>query len=113
MGSLSSRNAISISSARRSACSSASSGGSLAVERGLATCPQEVWANWPKTIAASLKLPDELMVFAGMSLGYEDVDTPLNQIRTAREPFEALAELRGFEPSPAEAAALGEPQGTS
>ncbi len=68
----------------------------LAAERGLDTCPQESWSNWPVSIRAFLGLPDELMLFAGMSLGYQDPDHPLNAIRTAREPLEAFAEMRGF-----------------
>lgn len=68
----------------------------LATERGLDTCPQESWSNWPKTVGASLGLPDELMLFAGMSLGYRDPDDPINQYRTAREPFEGYCEMRGF-----------------
>ncbi len=68
----------------------------LAVERGLATCPQESWSNWPVTVRAFLKLPEELMLFAGMSLGYCDPGHPLNTIRTVREPFENFAEMQGF-----------------
>ena len=68
----------------------------LATERGLATCPQEVWAHWPATIADFLQLPPELMVFAGMALGYRDERAVLNRFRTAREPLEVFAELRGF-----------------
>ena len=68
----------------------------LAVERGLDTCPQESWANWPATIAEYLGLPTDQMVFAGMSMGYADDAHPLNAIRTTREPFESFAELRGF-----------------
>jgi nitroreductase len=68
----------------------------LAAERGLDTCPQESWSNWPVSVRVSLDLPDELMLFAGMSLGYRDPDHPLNAIRTEREPFEAFAEMRGF-----------------
>jgi len=68
----------------------------LAVERGLDTCPQESWANWPRTVAAALGLPDDHMLFAGMSLGYADPEHPLNAIRTTREPLERFAELRGF-----------------
>jgi hypothetical protein len=41
-------------------------------------------------------MPDELMLFAGMSMGYRDPDHPLNAIRTVREPFELFAEMRGF-----------------
>jgi nitroreductase len=68
----------------------------LAVERGLDTCPQESWSNWPASVRAFLGLPDELMLFAGMAMGYRDPEHPLNAIRTAREPLEAFAELRGF-----------------
>jgi nitroreductase len=68
----------------------------LAVERGLDTCPQESWSNWPKSVAAFLNLPEELMLFAGMSLGYRDPDHPLNGYRTVREDFEAFADMRGF-----------------
>lgn len=69
----------------------------LAVERGLDTCPQEVWANWPGVIAEFLRLPPGEMVFAGMALGYRDPDHPLNAIRTARAPFAQSIELRGFD----------------
>jgi nitroreductase len=69
----------------------------LAVERGLDTCPQESWSNWPVSVRAFLGLPDELMLFAGMSLGYRDPDHPLNAIRTTREPFDTFAKMQGFE----------------
>jgi nitroreductase len=69
----------------------------LAAEEGLDTCPQESWSNWPVSVRAFLNLPDELMLFAGMSMGYRDPEHPLNAIRTVREPFEAFAEMRGFE----------------
>lgn len=68
----------------------------IAVERGLDTCPQEIWARWPRTIREVLRLPDEHMVFAGMALGYRDPDHPLNRLRTQREPLEKVAELLGF-----------------
>jgi nitroreductase len=68
----------------------------LAVERGLDTCAQEFWAGYPKTIAETLGLPDDHMVFCGMALGYRDADAPVNTLRTRREPFEAFAEMRGF-----------------
>ena len=69
----------------------------LAAERGLDTCPQESWSNWPVSVRAFLGLPDDLMLFAGMSMGYRDPDHPLNAIRTTREPLETFAELRGFD----------------
>lgn len=68
----------------------------LAVAKGLDTCPQESWSSWPRAITEHLQLPDELLVFAGMALGYRDEDHPLNQPRTERAALEQFAELRGF-----------------
>jgi nitroreductase len=68
----------------------------LAVERGLDTCAQEFWVYYPKAIARTLALTDDLMVFAGMALGYRDTEAPINQLRTRREPFEAFAQMIGF-----------------
>jgi len=69
----------------------------LAVERGLDTCAQEFWARLPRTVAGVLGLPDDHILFAGMALGYRDPEAPINALRTRREPFEAFAEMRGFE----------------
>jgi nitroreductase len=69
----------------------------LAVGEGLSTCPQEVWANWPKTIGTFLDLGEDQMVFAGMSLGYADEASPMNGYRTAREPVETFATILGAE----------------
>jgi nitroreductase len=68
----------------------------LAIEHGLDTCPQESWSNWPHSVRSFLDMPAEQILFAGMSMGYRDADHPLNAIRTAREPLENFAELRGF-----------------
>lgn len=69
----------------------------LAVERGLDTCAQEYWARYPKTLAGALNLPEDHMVFSGMALGYRDEAAPINSLRTRRDPFEAWAEMRGFD----------------
>lgn len=68
----------------------------LAHERGLATCPQAAWAAMHKTVRAHLGLPDELMVYCGISLGYADPTQPINSLRTDRASFAEIAELRGF-----------------
>lgn len=68
----------------------------LATEQGLDTCPQEYWARYPQTIAAFLELPEELMVFSGMALGFRDPEAPINSLVADRDPFEAWGELRGF-----------------
>lgn len=69
----------------------------LCVERGLATCPQEVWANWPITVPKFLGTQEHLMLFAGMSLGYEDPKDSINGFRTPREPVASFTVFRGFD----------------
>lgn len=59
----------------------------LAVEEGLATCPQESWSAFNETISEFLQLPEELMLYCGMALGYADTDHPINQWRTERAPL--------------------------
>jgi nitroreductase len=40
---------------------------------GLHSCPQMAWAKFHETIADVLSPPKELMLFCGMSIGFEDV----------------------------------------
>lgn len=68
----------------------------LAVERGLATCAQEYWSRFPKTVAEFVGLPADHMLFSGMALGYADEAHPINTLKTRRDPFETWAELIGF-----------------
>ena len=56
----------------------------LAVEAGLATCPQECWAMYPETVGRVLDMPADLMLFCGMAIGYEDKSASANQLRTER-----------------------------
>ena len=56
----------------------------LAVEAGLATCPQECWAMYPDTVGAVIGIPEDRMLFCGMAIGYEDKDAPANALRTER-----------------------------
>jgi nitroreductase len=72
----------------------------LATERGLDTCAQEAWAMWPRTVGAFIDLPPDYMLFSGMALGYAQ-DHPINSWRSARDEFDAWAEMRGFEPAEA------------
>ena len=52
--------------------------------RGLDTCPQAAFAQFPKVIARVLALPDEESVVCGMALGVADPAEPANQLRTER-----------------------------
>ena len=58
----------------------------LAQEHGLSTCPQEAWAVWHKTFREFVDLPPNLMVFAGMAVGYADTAHPVNSWRSDRAP---------------------------
>jgi nitroreductase len=56
----------------------------LAVEAGLATCPQECWAVYPATVERFLGTPAERMLFCGMAIGYEDEAEAANKLRATR-----------------------------
>jgi nitroreductase len=66
----------------------------LAVEAGLATCPQECWAMYPGTITSFLGTPGERMLFCGMAIGYEDIEEPANRLRSSRAPEEEWLTVR-------------------
>ncbi len=68
----------------------------LAQEAGLATCAQEAWAGMHKTISQQLKLPPELMVCCGMSIGYADPSHPINGFVTDRMGVGDFATFEGF-----------------
>lgn len=55
-------------------------------EEGIDTCPQECWATYPKTVHEYCEMPEELMLFCGMAIGYKDEDHPVNRLRTKRLP---------------------------
>ncbi|MGI9352579.1 MAG: nitroreductase [Rhizobiaceae bacterium] len=55
-------------------------------EEGIDTCPQECWYNYPRTVSEFCDMPDELMLFCGIAIGYRDLDHPVNQLRTRRLP---------------------------
>ncbi|WP_234544694.1 nitroreductase [Streptomyces shenzhenensis] len=52
---------------------------------GLHSCPQMAWSVYRKTVAEILAPPDELILFCGMSIGFEDVTVGYR--RTGRAPL--------------------------
>ncbi len=68
----------------------------LAREQGLHTCPQEAWSIWYKTIADFFSVPEDLMLFCGMGIGYMDEARPINSLRTDRAPLEEIATFVGI-----------------
>ncbi len=63
----------------------------LAREVGLDTCPQEAWAMKQESVTAFVEAPEELMLFCGMAIGYQDVSEKVNELRTSRRPIEDWA----------------------
>jgi nitroreductase len=53
---------------------------------GLHSCPQMAWSQVHKTVEDTVSPPHELMLFCGMSIGYEDVT--VEYIRTGRAPLD-------------------------
>jgi nitroreductase len=47
----------------------------LLVEEGLASCPQESWSQYHASVDSIISPPNDLMLFCGMSIGYEDTDS--------------------------------------
>ncbi|MBK3573524.1 nitroreductase [Streptomyces sp. MBT65] len=52
---------------------------------GLHSCPQMAWAKFRGSVTEILSPPDELTLFCGMSIGYEDVT--VDHPRTGRAPL--------------------------
>lgn len=54
--------------------------------RGIGTCPQASWIEYPDIVAAELKLAPQEMIVCGMALGYVDPDAIENRLVSEREP---------------------------
>ena len=65
----------------------------LAQEAGLDTCPQEAWANRSEAVTEFVEAGDELMLFCGMAIGYQNPDAPVNTLVSDREPLEVWAKF--------------------
>jgi len=67
----------------------------VAVEEGLATCPQQALAEYPEIVRQELDLSDDCVLVCGMALGYEDACAPVNQYRTPRAELEEFVTFYG------------------
>jgi nitroreductase len=68
----------------------------LARERGLHTCPQEAWSLWGKSIREFTNIPEDELIFCGISLGYAAPDAAINDLYTGRSPVDEFATFKGF-----------------
>jgi nitroreductase len=58
----------------------------LAPAFGLATCPQQAWAEYGAAVRRVLPVPDDHVIVSGMALGHADPDAPVNKLMTERRP---------------------------
>jgi nitroreductase len=67
-----------------------------ALEQGIASCMQEVWARLRTTLHTHLQLDPQQMIYCGMALGYADTAAPVNSLRSARAEVGEFTSFRGF-----------------
>ncbi|MFF4748297.1 nitroreductase [Streptomyces sp. NPDC002514] len=60
---------------------------------GLHSCPQMAWAKFHRTVAKVLSPPDQLILFCGMSIGFEDVTA--GDTRVGRAPLDETVTFAG------------------
>lgn len=60
----------------------------MAVEEGLATCPQAALGEYPQIVKRELGYSDDKQLVVGLALGYEDSSAIVNSYRTPREEVE-------------------------
>ncbi|WP_340316343.1 nitroreductase [Rhizorhabdus argentea] len=56
----------------------------LAPAFGLATCPQQAWAEYGAAVRQVLPVPDDHVIVSGMALGVPDEDATVNSLVTER-----------------------------
>jgi nitroreductase len=64
--------------------------------RGLDTCVQAAFADYPETVRQHLDLSDNEIILGGIALGYADPEAPENHLDTEREPVTNFTDFRGF-----------------
>jgi nitroreductase len=66
----------------------------LFAERGIGTCVEASVAGYSEVVKKALKLEDEMMVLAGVALGFEDASNRLNKLRVTRDAWKKHVEFR-------------------
>ena len=59
----------------------------LALEAGLDTCAQEAWSLKHESVSDFCNVNDNLMLFCGMAIGFNDSEDPVNTLKTDRLPL--------------------------
>lgn len=67
----------------------------LLCEAGLDSCAQECWARFPKTLGQFFAIPDNRIIWTGMSIGYKDPANPANALMPTRAPTDEWLNVHG------------------
>jgi nitroreductase len=67
-----------------------------ALEHGLGTCMQGQGVMYPKMMREILGIPESKHLVIAIAIGYPDWTSPVNHIRTQREPVENITQWLGF-----------------
>jgi len=67
----------------------------LAVERGLATCPQGIWSLFAAAVRQVLTLGETEIVACGMAVGYPDEGAAINTLASERAALDEIAKFYG------------------
>ncbi|WP_435685560.1 nitroreductase [Sedimenticola selenatireducens] len=60
----------------------------MALEEGLATCPQAALGEYPEIVKRELGYSEEKKLVVGLAMGYEDTSNIINSYRTPRDEVE-------------------------
>jgi nitroreductase len=63
----------------------------LAKEAGLDTCAQEAWSIKNDSVSKFVHSDEEDILFCGMSIGFQNINAPINKLRSERRPIEGWA----------------------
>ena len=65
----------------------------ILVEHGLASCPQGALAFYPDEVFKIANIPEGNGIICGLSFGYEDIGTQINQVIMDRAPLADLVQF--------------------
>lgn len=63
----------------------------LATESGIDTCAQEAWSLKQDSVKKFLEIGDDLILFCGMAIGYQDKNAPINNLKSERSSIDDWA----------------------
>lgn len=65
-------------------------------EAGLDSCAQEAWAVYQTQIREVVDIPEDHILFCGLSIGWRDPDAPINRFEVARATLEETNRFEGL-----------------